>query len=254
MNTGGLANRVQNVESCLLLARSLGVPLRIVWVKNKHLATPFHQLFDAPEGAKVVEVDDWPSIKLAEDAFDADVVFDWQDNKVLHDVPDTEVIKIVSQWQRPAIKTFSRFFTSGYRGQTLALAAPVAKAVAEADHLARGKIGVHIRRGDHKAAEANSPDFAFLFMLDNLREDRELFLCSDDEGVEDLLARRYPKRVFFRPKSTRAREDGVAAIEALVDMALLSKTDAIIGSFGSTFGNCAAHWGNLLVHYARPGM
>lgn len=253
MNTGGLANRVQNVESCLLLARAIDVPLRIIWVQNKQLATPFHHLFEAPEGATVIEGDTWPITKEAEQEFGADLVADWNDDRGLQGVPDARVIEIVSQWRRPSIKLFSRFFTSDIRRQSLTLAPSVASAVSEAEHLARGRVGVHIRRGDHKGARAQSPDFSFLFLLDNLTEDREVFLCTDDASVEELLIRRYPGRVHLRPKSTRDRKDGAAAIEALVDLALLSRTDAIIGSVGSTFGHCAAHWGNLLIHHARSG-
>lgn len=253
MNSGGLANRIQNVESCLLLARRLDVPLSIVWTQNKQLATPFHALFETPHGVTVVEADEWSKTKKGLEDFNPDVVIDWENDEGLGKISDDEVIETVAKWQRPDIRVFWRFFTGDVRGQTLKLAQPVASAVNASEHLARGKIGVHIRRGDHKGSRAHSPDHSFLLLLDNAPKEQHFFLCTDDPVVESMIVERFPGRVHLRPKTTLDRTEKEAAIEALIDLSLLSRADAVIGSFGSTFGNCAAFWGNKLVHHARVG-
>lgn len=253
MNTGGLANRVQNVESCILLSRELGVPLTALWTQNKQLRAPFDALFKAPEGVTIVEAPDWASVKSGIEAFDADVTLDWNNHEGTKDVCDAEAAEAESKWRRPDIRLYSRFYCGNRRGRLLELADPISETVEATAHLARGKIGVHIRRGDHDGARNQSPDFAFLRLLDNIAPERHFLLCTDDDDVEALIVQRYPGRVHLRLKSSRDRNEEIAAVEALVDMTLLSQTDAIIGSFGSTFSNCAAYWGNILVHHVRIG-
>jgi hypothetical protein len=250
---GGLANRVQCVESCILLASEVGAPLTILWPIGPHMVTSFHSLFKPPDGVTIVEGTDWNITKNCIDAFGADVKFDQEKFKErLEYFSDLELVNVLSQWRRPQITQCRRFFRGGKRGKFLELRESVADSVKAAEQLATGKIGVHIRRSDHDYARRQSPNFAFYFMLDNLPKDRQIFLCTDDDVVEKEIVERYPARVYLRSKTSRNRSDEIAAVEALIDMTLLSETDSIIGSDGSTFSQCAAYWGNIMLHIARP--
>ena len=107
-------------------------------------------------------------------------------------------------------------------------------------------IGVHVRRTDHRAANAVSTNMFFL-AIDGLLDTNhdKIFLATDDAAEEKKFLSRYGKSVVFIDKSTQYRWDtpgrrrSLVTLdtykEAFVDMLVLGHCGVILGSLGSSF-------------------
>jgi len=112
-------------------------------------------------------------------------------------------------------------------------------------------IGIHIRRTDHQQAIDESPLELFTEAIDkeiaNAQDATQrtmIYLATDDEATKVALRQRYGNRVITAPtEATRDSTDGIR--DALVELYALSRTKKIYGSAGSTFSPIAACLGNV---------
>jgi hypothetical protein len=109
-------------------------------------------------------------------------------------------------------------------------------------------IGVHIRRTDHKEAILHSPLELFIEkMQKDVNEDSDtvFYLATDDEEVENIMAKKFPlvEHKNFADRKSRRTEEGMK--DAYVDMLCLSRCEKIYGSYGSTFSNMASLIGKI---------
>jgi hypothetical protein len=124
-------------------------------------------------------------------------------------------------------------------------------------HFRSSTIGVHIRRGDFVRRQPDVVANTNLVIreIDRRLEqspDATVFLCTDDggpdqvtgrrvhEGVREHLRRRYGPRVIWTTPRTLDRRDPIAIEDAVVDLWLLRRTSAIVGTSSSTFSLMAA--------------
>jgi len=106
-------------------------------------------------------------------------------------------------------------------------------------------IGVHIRtwRDDHwRKKHLHDLDLFKRFM--DQYQDIPFFLSTDDIEVIQDLELSYPGRILFYPKElvpkhTSHDQNPKLAIEAIIEILLLSKSIEIIGTYESTFTECA---------------
>lgn len=109
------------------------------------------------------------------------------------------------------------------------------------------RIGVHIRRTDHTVAINNSPNELFYAAIDEEllhNETLTIYLATDSEEVKAAFADRYGDKVFY--SSIRADRNSISGIrEAVVEMYMLSMTDKIFGSCGSSYSEIAAALGGI---------
>ena len=126
------------------------------------------------------------------------------------------------------------------------------------EHFRDAMIGVHLRRGDFHFARPDvsaNTDAALRVIDDHLTRlpDASIFLATDDgatsgprgevvrnEGVHARLQRRYGDRVVSTTPRSLDRNDPIAIEDALVDLLLLRRTDAIVGTTASSFSELAA--------------
>lgn len=106
------------------------------------------------------------------------------------------------------------------------------------DHM----IGMHIRKGDHKKAMKNSPNYLFENKIDEYLEKKPesfgVFLATDDPETAKFFKEKYPEIVFTYPKIFgRDSRDGM--IDAVVELFLLAETKKIYGSYWSSFSGVA---------------
>lgn len=123
---------------------------------------------------------------------------------------------------------------------------------------ARRMIGVHVRKTFEKGGASRHLDQATVFaVLDRLAVDDGvgIFLATDNRDVETVFRERYPRVVsaskWFGTPGVALHFDGQApdktqlAIEALVDLYLLSACDALLHPSESSFSRVAAVIGDI---------
>jgi len=109
-------------------------------------------------------------------------------------------------------------------------------------------VGVHIRRGDFVNLKtgigAVSPDESFVEeMKKEIEKNKNVkfFLATEDKETE--FRNIFGNKIITYPKRTKRREDEGSVEEALIEMLILSKTNKILGSYGSTFTEMAWFFG-----------
>jgi hypothetical protein len=112
------------------------------------------------------------------------------------------------------------------------------------------RVGIHIRRTDHKTARALSPTELF---IDEIRRiisqshDQRFYLATDDPAEADRLLGLFPGRILTRKARSYDRTDIVALEDAIVELFSLARTSRIIGSAASTFTEAAGKIGKVPV-------
>jgi hypothetical protein len=116
-----------------------------------------------------------------------------------------------------------------------------------ADNMAPGPVaGLHMRRTDHRAARARSPDWLFIRVARAARKNgEEIYLATDDPKTEAKMRARLSGKVISSPKKPdRQRRPGAIPDPAeladdYVDLLLLSACDYVVGSWGSSYSSLA---------------
>ena len=104
-------------------------------------------------------------------------------------------------------------------------------------------IGVHIRRGDHKKAIANSPLESFLTKM-RLKPEAFFVVATDNTKVKETIEQEFLGRCFF-PAITLTRRTEEGMIQGVADFFALSKCSCIWGSYYSSFSEIASRYGAI---------
>jgi len=111
-------------------------------------------------------------------------------------------------------------------------------------------VGVHIRRGDFVNLKtgigAISPDESFIEeMKKEIEKNKNVkfFLATEDKETETKFRNIFGNKIIIYSKKTENREDEGSVEEALIEMLILSRTNKILGSYGSTFTEMAWFFG-----------
>ncbi len=230
----GFANRVRAMISGICLAEDLNCQLVIHWYpKSPECICRFQSVLDPESLPKTVKV-------VSEDIFQAQEVLSEED-----------WLRVKSTWDKKSnleLKSHGIFYSTKHWETHLRNLKP-SRLVK--DFLERrcasvpwdSAIGVHIRRGDHKKAIANSPLEKF---LEKMRENNEAFyvVATDSEEVRKEIEHEFLDRCMFPAiVLTRRAEEGM--IQGVADFFALTKCKEIWGSFGSSFSDIAARYGAL---------
>lgn len=108
-------------------------------------------------------------------------------------------------------------------------------------------IGLHVRSW---YCQRNSWHDLSLFeeQINSLQKDSKIFLCTDNINVSEYFSSKYGDRIIKYPQTlynniAKAESgynyDTVDNVNAFIDMLLLSKCSTIIGTFASSFTECA---------------
>ncbi len=119
--------------------------------------------------------------------------------------------------------------------------------------LDKDSIGLHIRKGDFVNLKSEicliSPSKEFEKIISKeliINPKIKIFLSTDSFKEEINLKKIFGKKIIICPKKTKNRGEEGAVKEALIDLMILSKTDKIYGTYGSTFNELAS-WINPAV-------
>ena len=94
----------------------------------------------------------------------------------------------------------------------------------------------------------HSPTQLFIKAIENeIRQNVNIrfFLATDDAEEEKAICKTFIGRILCRPKKSLDRNCPEGIIDALADLYYLSKCSKVIASYGSSFSDVAAEWGNI---------
>lgn len=249
---GGLCNRLRTLLSVV------GFPVpstcRVLWARNEECCARFDELFE-PIGVEYVSMEDcpwWAAASRRRNLHLPHLVRRLIGYEQYEDLRSPDVY--LSLLERAAS---ARLFISSstelrhYPRRAYDMLRPLPiileRITALQSQFAAHTVGVHIRRTDHRASIAHSPDAAFLRAMDEeVRRDPTVrfFLATDDEALKQRLKERYPDRLITQPQTPpRNTLEGMRA--AVVDLWCLAATQKLLGSYGSSFTDTAAEMGNV---------
>lgn len=230
----GFANRVRALVSGICLAEVLDIPLVIHWFpKSPECACKFSSVLDPESLPKTVKI-------VPEDIYKATEVLSREDwaREDYH-------------WDKKSdlfIKSHGIFFYSDRFDFHLRNLKPspfvkefLSRRCSTVDWSTA--IGVHIRRGDHKKAIANSPLESF---LTKMREKPDAFfvVATDDKEVRETIEQEFLGRCVF-PATTLTRRTEEGMIQGVADFFALSKCTCVWGSYYSSFSEMAGRYGKI---------
>lgn len=254
---GGLANRMQVIDSGISLARTLGRTLQVPWVLNDACGARPEDLFEPfASDITLAVVDAEDEVEALIRSYPAALVID-HTVPPYPSIPNSEMhsslgdITPLNQHEVVILRTWARFFPNRAAFQDFVPIAALRDRIGAVVSTFDATLGVHIRRTDHADAIAYSPTWTFDGMMAAARASGQatsFFVATDDASEEAYLAARHPIRVY--QKRSRNRRELEAIQDAVVDLYCLSRTVGIIGSCGSTFSFVASLIGSVPLEWA----
>ena len=267
---GGLSNRLRVLLSGVALAEATGRRFTMHWPVRSKSGAPFDALFENDWG--VVTLDPAPPEAEWLPDLGGDMGRGWFD---LASATQPALAVSSTTWlvepaffpnQAPLLARAGQLFSE------LRPVPAVRERVAafRAVHFRPRMVGVHLRRGEFVRlhpyiAHNTGPAIAALRQLLARWPDAGLLLSTDDggpdpmtgavhhEGVREKLRAAFGDRVVWT--TPRTLENGAVAgvQDALVDLLLLRATDAVVGTWRSSFSELAAFGRPVPLIYCRSG-
>jgi len=254
-----------NVEAHNISSRNDNVfESYIVWFENNHLNCPFERIFEpisvpyiSIRNANITDylINDRPRKKnLFAPSLFQKVIY----NASIHENDVTIKAKSgfdFKEWaitnKKTILSSCVRFYDHDYTSNysNFRPTEELRKRIDEICSIFSSRtIGIHIRRTDHNISISKSPTSLFIdrmkqeILLDN---NVRFYLASDSQEVKkELLDEFGDDRIITSNKLvTRNTSEGIE--DAVVELYVLSRTNKIIGSFGSTYSYLAAEIGGI---------
>jgi hypothetical protein len=224
----GLCNRLDVIATGSMLAREQGREgIELLWPLNGHMPVRFHDLFtDLPDG-RVVERDIDPGVVESYCAAQAGLPAAYRSSATYGEMLNRVLNSAVPEVRAQVLEFEARHFGPGKRS--------------------RPPVGVHVRRSESPLplCPYAQPLRYYEAVMRSLPDDTRFFVSTDSQDGFQWLQKRFGARVFQRTKAHDNRSDVSGVQEGLVDMLLLSRCSAIIGTHGSSFSGTAALAGRI---------
>lgn len=260
---GGLANRMKAIESLLHLLGDAEAEGMFVWFKDKGLNCRFDQLFQPLPVKGLIQKEaafadlflyDRPRLKnfyipsLFQQLFYRDCL---HENEVTQRVYDHFDFK---EWVRTRNNVYLSSCILFYRDPHKRLFAhfhPLPHLQEKIDAVCATfssyTLGVHIRRTDNTRAIEKSPTSLYIQKMEeeiDKHPDVKFYVASDSLEEKKRLSVCFPNRIVTMDKSTsRSTIEGMQ--DALVELYILSRTHAVLGSPYSSYAETAALIGDI---------
>jgi hypothetical protein len=235
----GLCNRVDVIVTGYLLARMQGEDdIEIFWpLSDQHMPVSFHRLFTRLPRGRVVEREIHPRLSRDYIAAQASLPPDYRESKFYGEMLSQLLANVVPEVQSSV---------SAFAGQHF-------QSTSGADEMT---VGMHIRRAEKPfpVCPYAQPLRYYEAIIRSFPDNRRFFISTDSQEAFRWMHARFGDRVFQRPKVHDNRSDIAGVREGLVDLLLLSRCQAVVGTFGSSFSYIAARAGGrpILMVKAYP--
>lgn len=259
---GGLANRMRVIDSAMNLVGSTN-RLFVLWIKDPGLNSNFSSIFNfqsfLKEGIhsklffKLIKLYDLKDKRLL---FILKLLENLHFLLVLDEYTCLDKIKIKksNKFLFCFIRTWEPFYPKDNFHRELFEIRDKARLEKELIKIDSNTIGVHIRRTDNANAIEKSPLELFeQKMLAEIKRNPKVnfYLCTDDVETKNYFKTDFWQTKVKMPDGAieRSSEDGI--IQAACEMLALSKTQKILGSYWSSFGEIAARLGGIEIEICK---
>jgi len=260
---GGLANRMKAIESLLHLLGDAKAEGMFVWFRDKGLNCRFDQLFQPLPVKGLIQKEaafadlflyDRPRLKnfyiprLFQQFFYRDSLHENEVTQRVYDHFD------FNEWVQTKQKVYLSSCVLFYRNPEQRLFThfhPLPHLQEKIDAVCATfppyTLGVHIRRTDNTKAIEQSPTSLFIRKMEeeiDKHPDVKFYVASDSTEEKYRLSSRFPNKIITSNKNTsRSTIEGMQ--DALIELYILSRTHAVLGSPYSSFAETAALIGNI---------
>ncbi|WP_136659096.1 hypothetical protein [Nitratireductor sp. XY-223] len=253
---GGICSRMRVMHSSIALARDIGQPVRLVWIKNRDLGCEIEHLLEVPKEFRTVHT----FSKLHKSKLDGHRYkirrycrFDYLKTNFKNDQVEEMMrngfdFSELSRRRRTHIRCWQPFYEADAPIYPFRPAQKLQDRIQSLTSRFRDTIGVHIRRTDHRPAREFSPTSLFKERMNALiaaEPGIRFYLSSDDPRELDAMKTEYGDRIICAPEQDFGRQSTEALQCAVVDLFCLAATRKVLGSFKSTFSDTAARLGNI---------
>jgi len=257
---GGLGNRMRAIDSALLIAKSTGKNIRVIWELTFELNCSFNKLFYLPEAIELHEYYVnrlfksssrflYRNLRKAGIYLPLGFSLHLFDDDILNmKIENVDFVQLIGSEKAVFINTCNQFCkdTDSFKAFK-----PVAELQRIIDSYVQGfnsnTIGVHIRRKDNLRSIKHSPLEGFITLMKNEikhKPETLFFFATDSEEVEKELLDIFNSRIITHKKLLdRNTEAGIQ--DALIDLFCLSRTKKIFGSHYSSYSEVAAQINNI---------
>lgn len=255
---GGIANRMRAIAAAIALSKEIGSSLEVIWFKYAGLNCSFRDIFEEIEMDGVV-------LKEAKRL-----------DLLLHDRPLRENLRIPYLFQQFIYDSclyeqhFLKMFDEGFdfkrwaQGRNVFMTSysqfhnfpnelfselfrpveAIRRRIEECcSKLTSNCIGIHIRRTDNVVSIHESPTDLFVSTIEHELQKNpgvNFYLATDSEEDKNLLCSRFGSHIITSDKVAR-RNTAEGVRDAVVDLYVLSQTNRIYGSSGSSFTEMASY-------------
>jgi hypothetical protein len=222
----GLCNRLDVITTGYVLAKQRGeANIEVFWpLDNRHMPVHFHQLFTALPHGRVIESDIDPQALQDYYAVTAGLPSDYRDSEFYGQMLKRLLANVVVE-----VKSEVAAFVEQYFQPTSASEAAAT-------------IGIHVRRSERPMplCEFAQPLRYYEAVMKSFPPETRFFVSTDSQEAFGWLHERFGSRDFQRPKVYDDRTSLAGVREGLIDLLLLSRCRAVLGTWGSSFSHIAA--------------
>lgn len=256
---GGLGNRLGSLVGAMHLCERIGSELVILWPKTRWCDAEFIDFFEPSQKYITCESDVKKIVQRnAISICDTHIKHDLPNLR--HIYPENDSFESFGKYEKILHSNNTPYhFMDEDRISSLLSKLKINKNILErvSKFVLENKIddsvlGLHIRKTDHQLL----PD-SFYYNFIESQQDKKIFVCSDDEKIENDLSSKY-ENIITRKKQSYVQKYQVgdwrigdefnvyrsknSVIDGFVDMLILSKTSIVKVSDASTFLKFALHF------------
>lgn len=256
---GGLANRMRAILSGLKLAQNTECDMEIVWGMNSECRCHPSVLFDLHEFGNIrIIVPNGLMFNLLyqiprkKNLYLSSLFRRLRYFRSYHLYDDSIKSEIIEQSLRQGdiiissglqFADFPWDFYNRYFHPTARIEEIVASKVADFS----GMVGVHIRRTDNELSIRHSPLEKFEDAISEILvqdPSTRFYLATDDFAVRERLSNRFGNSILYSAvPADRNSAEGI--VEAWSELQVLSRCRSLLGSYWSSFSECASYIGGI---------
>ncbi|MFA6834162.1 MAG: hypothetical protein WCR14_05735 [Bacteroidaceae bacterium] len=254
---GGLANRLRAIASGLALRESENVQLKILWIDRPELNCPYNKLLEGIAGVSIKNVSNnyfWKALLRYIKTVSLPNFSVITDDFIKEELEEGYFglkANYKSFWkgrlkEKNLIISCRKFYKYSFKEMNLlkphnSILTKLNSFVIAND--LKNFIGFHIRYTDNQLSLNHSPIELFEFKIKEcLANGKKIVVCTDSDFIKERLSKEFENRIIF-PLITRNRTSIEGLQDAYFELLLLSRSEKIYASYGSTFSLYASELG-----------
>lgn len=251
-NAGGLGNKIKNLVSCLKIAHRNRDFVKSELELDKYIS--FSQPWEKTKSTKNTIINDWRlglfKSEIGNCLKKQESFISFTKQELTYEVSETNVdinflfARSLEQGIDFQYNNISDYIIDDYLYyfNLINFSSEIIKEVNQHYNIFNNKVGVHLRSWQDDVS-VHKLFYNIEIFIDEMKKHQEDFLLfTDSHEVENILTKEFGHRIIILQKFTEQKHTNLnknALGPAIIDLLLLSKCKKIIGTYQSTFSECA---------------